>query len=202
MLEPPALEVRGLLIGDLRVNLAVRRGECLIIQGASGSGKTRLLRAIADLDPALGEISLSGVPREAVPAPQWRRQVCYVSAEPGWWCDTVAPHFPTWPLLLPLLAALGLSANHGLRTVASLSTGERQRLALLRALVLDPQVLLLDEPTSALDPAATQAVEEVLQHRMQNGQAILLATHNFAQAKRLGRQTLFLGAAAPGVWWR
>jgi tungstate transport system ATP-binding protein len=75
-------------------------------------------------------------------------------------------------------------------------------LALLRALVLDPQVLLLDEPTSALDPAATQAVEEVLQHRMQNGQAILLATHNFAQAKRLGRQTLFLGAAAPGVWWR
>ncbi|CAA9502804.1 MAG: hypothetical protein AVDCRST_MAG09-854 [uncultured Sphingomonas sp.] len=180
---------------DLRVNLAVRGGECLIIRGASGSGKTRLLRAIADLDPASGEIVLDGVAREAIAAPQWRRRICYVSAEPGWWCDTVAPHYPTWPSLLPMLGALGLSADHGARVVASLSTGERQRLALLRALAIEPEVLLLDEPTSALDAAATRAVEAILQDRMEHGLAILLATHNSAQAERFGGRHLVLCSA-------
>ena len=181
------------------MNLAVRSGECLVIRGASGSGKTRLLRAIADLDPASGEITLDGAAREAVPAPQWRRRVCYVSAEPGWWCDSVAPHFPSWPSLLPMLDGLRLSAAYGARAIASLSTGERQRLALLRAIAIEPEVLLLDEPTSALDPAATEAVETVLQDRMEHGLAILLATHNSAQAERLGGRHLVLGSIAAEV---
>lgn len=197
--ESPKLQVSDLVVGKLRVNLAVRSGECLVIRGASGSGKTRLLRAIADLDPASGEVTLNGVAREAIAAPQWRRRVCYVSAEPGWWCDTVAAHFPSWPSLLPMLEALGLSADNGARKIASLSTGERQRLALLRAIAVDPEVLLLDEPTSALDPAAIRAVETLLQRRMEHGLAILLATHNSAQAQRLGGRHLVLGDATAEV---
>ena len=71
-------------------------GECIALRGPSGAGKTLLLRALADLDPSAGVVRLDGTPRGRIPAPTWRRRVGYVPAEPGWWSERVADHFPDW----------------------------------------------------------------------------------------------------------
>src|SRR6516164_4114844 len=123
--------------------------ECVALQGHSGVGKSLLLRAIADLDPNEGTIKLDGMLREAVPAPRWRSQVTYVAAEPGWWGDTVHEHFIKWDQAIPLVERLRLPRECGTWNIRRLSTGEKQRLGLVRALMLRSRVLLLDEPTSA-----------------------------------------------------
>jgi len=90
-----------------------------------------------------------------------------------------------------LLAQVGL-ADLGRRPARRLSGGEQQRLALARALARDPEVLFLDEPTASLDPAATKAVEEIVQRVAQSGVKIVLATHDLGQARRLASEVIFL----------
>ena len=87
-----------------------------------------------------------------------------------------------------LSARLGVRADLLDAPVAQLSTGEKQRLALVRALLPDPPVLLLDEPTGPLDEDSVTQVETLLRERMASGTSILLVTHNPAQAERLGVQ--------------
>lgn len=111
------------------VSLTVETGQCLGLRGASGSGKTRLLRAIADLDPCEGRLWLDGRERHQLSGPAWRAQVGYLPAEPGWWAHTVAEHFACWPDQAANLAALNLPAGLGDAPISRLSTGERQRLA-------------------------------------------------------------------------
>ncbi|MDQ2696132.1 MAG: ABC transporter ATP-binding protein, partial [Pseudomonadota bacterium] len=170
------------------LSFAVAAGECLAVRGRSGAGKTLLLRAIADLDPSQGEVLLDGVARDAIPAPAWRRQVVYVPAESGWWGQHVAGHVADWNRAVPLARRLGLAAEVGDWAVSRLSTGERQRLALVRALVLDPRLLLLDEPTSGLDESSAAAVEALLDERRQRGTAVLWVTHDAAQSRRVARR--------------
>jgi ABC-type multidrug transport system ATPase subunit len=171
------------------VDLNVSAGECVAISGPSGAGKSLLLRAIADLDPNQGEVRLKGTAREAVPAPEWRRQVVYVSPESGWWTADVGGHFADPGGAAELLGELALPPDALSWPVARLSTGERQRLALARALEQKPPALLLDEPTSGLDPEATSRVEDLLRRRLAQGVVIVLVTHDPEQAKRLaGRQ--------------
>ena len=172
------------------LSFSVEAGECLALRGPSGAGKSLLLRAIADLDPNEGRVSLDGESREDMPAPDWRRRVAYLAAEAGWWADTVADHFADWQAARPLVEALGLTADCGDWPVARLSTGERQRLALARVLLLAPRVMLLDEPTSGLDPKAVARVEAVLQARLKEGAAILLVTHAPDQAQRMAARRL------------
>ena len=168
--------------------LDVAAGECVAIMGPSGSGKSRLLRAIVDLDPNEGQVSLDGRSRETLAAPDWRRAIAYVPAESGWWDERVAPHFPDGGLSPAGLAAVGLPEAAGQWLVARLSTGERQRLALLRALAHEPKVLLLDEPTSGLDGEGTAKVEALLREELARGVSILLVTHDPTQADRLAQR--------------
>lgn len=176
---------------DLRSPLAgpfsfeVPAGGCLTVTGPSGSGKSLLLRMVADLDPHEGEAWLDGIAQSATPAPAWRQKVVLSAAEPGWWMDQVGGHFAA---PRPDAARLGLPADIWDRPVARCSTGERSRLALLRALAGQPPVLLLDEPTGALDTAATAAVEALLRERLAAGLALVLVTHDPAQAARLGTE--------------
>ena len=86
---------------------------------------------------------------------------------------------------MPYAIQLGLPANCAQWPIERLSSGERQRLALLRAWQLQPRVLLLDEPTSALDAESTLQVEALLQTHLQQGGAIVLVTHHQAQAERM-----------------
>ena len=175
------------------------------MRGASGAGKSLLLRAIADLDPNEGNVRLDGVAREAMLGPLWRRQVAYLAAEPGWWAETVAEHFDNWPILAQDAARLLLPQGLGGQPVARLSTGERQRLALLRSLERRPSVLLLDEPTAALDQSARDAVEALLAERLAAGAAILWVSHDSGQCARMARRSLVVTAGrvreefAPGV---
>ena len=192
---PPRLRLAGLrsaLAGPFDLTLAA--GECVAITGPSGAGKSLLLRMIADLDPNEGEVWLDGQERRTWSAPAWRRQVVYNAAEAGWWADRVAPHFPGAALTATRALAPRLGLDPALldAAVARLSTGERQRLALLRALAGDPSVLLLDEPTGALDEASTGLVEALLAARLATGTTILMVTHNPAQAARMGKRHLRL----------
>ena len=167
------------------VSLDVAAGECVAVMGASGAGKSLLLRAIADLDPNDGDVALNGVTRNAIAAPAWRQQVALVPAESGWWADIVGEHFIAAPADMGLLDALGLAAEALNWTVARLSSGEKHRLAILRALSIRPKALLLDEPSASLDETSTERLEAVLQGQRADGVPIVLVTHDTAQAGRL-----------------
>jgi ABC-type sulfate/molybdate transport systems ATPase subunit len=180
------------------MSFVLAAGECLAVVGPSGSGKTLLLRALADLDAAGGGVWLDGEAREDVAAPQWRRRVAYVPAEPAWWCARAGEHFVRSGALDSELAGLGLSKEILARPVAELSTGERQRLALLRALATGPSLLLLDEPTSALDAGAREQVERRLGQFLAAGGSIVLVTHDREQAQRLARRRLSIGGDDSG----
>ncbi len=180
------LKIRRLSrLGLQPVDLDLARGECIAFSGPSGAGKSILLRAIADLDPNEGEVSLDGHSRESVPAPDWRRKVVYVPAEAGWWADRVDGHFPEPDIAAPLMMQLGLSAEALGWEVARLSTGEKQRLALTRAFLTSPKVLLLDEPTSGLDPETAAKVEGMLHERRGQGLSVILVTHDVEQTARM-----------------
>jgi ABC-type iron transport system FetAB ATPase subunit len=189
----PALEVLGLTsawAGPFSLSLA--GGECLAVQGPSGSGKSQLLRMIADLDQNSGSVALYGEIRESMKAPDWRRQVVYQAAEPAWWESTAGEHFTIAQAdrVAALLPRLGLREAHLTADVMRLSTGERQRMALIRSLAVEPRVLLLDEPTAALDGPSVEAVEQLLRERLQAGLAIVLVTHSAQQAERMGHRQL------------
>ena len=178
------------------VSFELADGECITVSGASGSGKSLFLRAIADLDPNEGAVKLDGAAREEMPAPEWRRRVVYVAAEPGWWSETVGEHFVDWNRARDLVVATGLPSDCQNWPISRLSTGERQRLGLIRALVLEPRVLLLDEPTSSLDSTATEAVEELVKSRLVEGTSVLWVTHDGGQSRRLaGRQLICVAGA-------
>jgi ABC-type iron transport system FetAB ATPase subunit len=151
---------------------------------------------ICDLDANEGEVWLDGKPRAGMVAPAWRRQVVYVPAESGWWTDQIADHFPMdqREAAHDMAARLGLPAGIIDGPVSRLSTGERQRLALIRALLMASSVLLLDEPTSALDGDGAARVEAILTERMAAGLALVLVTHDPAQAARLAQRRFVMTA--------
>ena len=172
--------------------LSLPPGGCAAVTGPSGAGKSLFLRMLADLDDHVGEAWIDGIPRSSLTAPDWRKRVRYVAAEPGWWHDTVGEHFAEPPGAL--LDELGLTEAILSRAVALCSTGERQRLALARALLARPQALLLDEPTGALDGDATARVERLLGAAMAGGMAIVLVTHAPRQSAALGTQHIRIEA--------
>lgn len=178
-------------IGPL--DLSVAAGECVTVQGPSGSGKSLMLRAIADLDPNRGDLRLGGDSREGLPAHEWRRRVAMVPAESGWWSDRVRDHFEPEGPQPALLEAVGLPEALSWK-VSRLSTGERHRLAIIRALALEPEAILLDEPTATLDDAATRHVEALLRQQCARGAALLVVTHEAAQPGRLAARRLRMEA--------
>jgi ABC-type iron transport system FetAB ATPase subunit len=183
----------GLVVRGLKSDLAgpfdfqVPTGGCAVISGPSGSGKSLFLRMIADLDPNEGEVRLNGAGRQSMDGPSWRRAAPYVPAEAGWWLDNVIDHFApaNRDAARRLATDFGLVEGQFDAAVARLSTGERQRLAIIRALVLDSAALLLDEPTSALDTEDAMLVESALHDRLQKGCVIVMVSHDAGQAARL-----------------
>jgi len=184
------LEIRELRFLDWGpLSLSIAAGECVGVTGESGSGKSLLLRAIADLDPHGGTVALDGSDCSAFAAPEWRRRVAMLPAESRWWFDRVADHFPAegTSTLAADLVELGFDGTDVLAwEVARLSAGERQRLALARLLCRDPQALLLDEPTANLDAGATDRVERLLGRRALTA---LWVSHDPGQLRRVARRS-------------
>lgn len=197
-------------IKDLRTTVggpfsfSVARGECLALSGPSGCGKTLLLRALADLDPAEGSVVFDGRDRNEMTASEWRRQVGWLPAEPVWWYETVGDHFShPWkkkrkrrvqppargsrpPPPVQALEKLGFDKTVMGWRIDRLSTGEKQRLALVRLLLNQPQVLLLDEPTAALDRMHAALVEELVAAcRRETGAAVVWVSHDPQQRRRV-----------------
>src|SRR3954447_6868640 len=182
----PMLQVRDLRTAILKpASFALSMGECIAIRGPSGAGKTLLLRAIADLDPNAGTVILEDRDQSTIPGPEWRRLVGYVPAEPGWWAETVGEHFADQAAAAVFLNNLGFPDKTGTWPISRLSTGERLRLALVRALIIRPKVLLLDEPTASLDAASVAAVESLIAAERRVGLAVLWVTHDPSQARRI-----------------
>jgi putative ABC transport system ATP-binding protein len=182
-LEARALQVRH--IGPL--DFAMAAGECVSLSGESGTGKSLLLRALADMEPHGGQVLLDGVPCDAMAPTRWRRNVALLAAESAWWHDRVGAHFSDPQV--SLLMELGFQEQVLAAEVHRLSTGERQRLALLRLLAGSPRVLLLDEPTASLDPQNTRRVERLLSRYRENRNAALLwVSHDPEQVRRVAQR--------------
>jgi len=183
-------DLRSALAGPFSFELAA--GACLAVLGPSGSGKSLLLRMICDLDPNSGDAYVDGASRAQMSAPEWRAKVVYQPAEAAWWEPTAAAHFspPQMARVRELLPQLKLSPSLLDTEISRLSTGERQRMALIRSLARAPRVLLLDEPTAALDEESIAATETLLQAELERGLSIILVTHSEQQATRLCQRTL------------
>jgi ABC-type iron transport system FetAB ATPase subunit len=188
------LRVSGLLtVGLLQpVDLTIQSGQVWMLSGISGTGKSQLLKAIADLIPHSGQAWLNGQAQDSICPEIWRGQVMYFAAETAWWLDTIAEHFAEAPNT-ETLAALGLDKSILQQNPDSCSSGEKQRLALLRGLSYHPKILLLDEISANLDEASTLKVEAFLQHYIQAvdpARAILWISHDVRQCDRLARSEL------------
>ncbi len=185
--------VRGL---DLRL----AQGEALQLRAPSGAGKTTLLRALAGLLPlAGGTISLGGRPAGEGGWPAWRRRVIYVAQEPAFVDATVgevlARPFSFASARTPLdedaaralLARLALHGEVWTQRARSLSGGEGRRVSLARALLCEPELLLLDEPTAGLDEDAAARVLEAVR-----GRSVIVASHDGPIAAVLGARVVEL----------
>lgn len=193
-----ALVVADLAVGALTsVSFTIRPGHILALSGPSGSGKSRLLRALADLDPHGGQIALGDTEHTAVRGHEWRRRVMLVPAESQWWGETVGEHFPAGQVDETGFDTLGFAADVMAWSVSRLSSGEKQRLALLRALAHGPQALLLDEPTANLDADSIARVERLLIDAIHaHGWPVLWVAHDTAQIARVANHHLRIAGDA------
>ena len=183
------------------VSLNIERSEILAIIGPTGAGKTTLLRLIDQLDrPASGKVLFDG--REVNPRlrTQVRRHISMVLQKPVVFDASVYDNV-AYPLRVrkydkktipekvnAMLKTVGLD-GYQKRNARTLSGGETQKVALARALITEPQVLLLDEPTANLDPVSLNSIEElILRLNRDSGMAIVLATHEMAQGQRLAHR--------------
>lgn len=180
----------------------VHEGELLALLGPNGAGKTTTLRLLLGLiSPTSGRIWIAGE-LMTPESHRLRRQIGYLPETPGFW-----ERLPAWKNLeiyarlygvpaararaMALLEQFGL-ADRARDPVATFSKGMRQRLALARALIHDPPILLLDEPTAGLDPEAALEVRELLRSLKGQGRTILLSTHDLEEAERLGDRVAIL----------
>lgn len=193
------------LLDGLDVDLEL--GDILAIAGPSGSGKTTILRALAGLSVAEGTLELEGKSPEEHGWPRYRRRVSYLAQRPvvleGTVEDNLALGFAFASAdgaafdrdrAVELLEALHLADGVLDQKARTLSEGERQRVGLVRTLLVEPILLLLDEPTSALDAEATTAVEALIRDHVSETGAAILVSHDASQRERLATQTLELGA--------
>jgi ABC-type iron transport system FetAB ATPase subunit len=172
------------------LSMQLNAGEIIGINGASGVGKSLIFKAIADLIAHQGYISLDHQNKNNFSAAQWRKKVMLVPAESQWWFENVGEHFHA--LDKTLFKQLGLDKSILSRHIHEISSGEKQRLALLRAIQYQPEVLLLDEPTANLDKTNSVIIEEFIGHYSKKNKAILWISHNREQIKRIANYMLVI----------
>ena len=194
-----SLENLSVRYGDVEAlrptTLDIGKGELLALMGPSGSGKSTLLRSLIGLTPARGTVRF-----ENDPVRDWqqvRRQIGYVIQDGGLFPHLTARGNVTlmarelrWDSeriaarIEELGALVGLDASQLDRFPGELSGGQRQRVAMMRALMLDPAVLLLDEPLSALDPVTRVRLARELRDIFERlGKTVVLVTHSLGEAR-------------------
>ncbi len=181
-------------VSDL--SLSVNAGEIVTLLGPNGAGKTTTMRMLAGLIlPTSGGIAINGVPVSSATADGARRSIGLLTEAPGLWERlTVRLNLLTYARLHGLedparrvadaLELVELSDRAG-DLAGKLSKGLKQRLAIARALIHRPPIVLLDEPTSGLDPASARHIRDLILKLRQEQRAVLVSTHNLAEAEEL-----------------
>jgi len=179
---------------SIQVSGAVEPGNVLALQGPSGSGKSTILRILARLlEPAGGEVVFRGQGWLSFPPLTWRRRIHYLPQKPVMFAGTVLDNLwlpfglaalsdmpkPGRDYLEGLVAAAGLPPSILTQDALTLSGGEMARVALVRALLVEPDVLLLDEPTAFLDEGTERLVQTLLCNWLQEKKerAAILVSH-------------------------
>jgi tungstate transport system ATP-binding protein len=186
------------------INLSVEKGSILALIGPTGSGKTTLLRIIDLLDePTSGQLIFDGkdmTEKSEKEKLKVRRRMAMVFQKPIAFRSNVLDNVRYGLKVRGLngrekainaLKFVGLS-DYESRDANTLSGGEMQRLALARAIVVEPELLLLDEPTANLDPKSTAKIEELISDLVLQGITVIMATHNMAQCQRLADKVAVL----------
>lgn len=180
-------------------NLRLPAGGMTVIVGPSGAGKSTLLRLCNRLEvPVEGIVRFHGRSLTDIGVLQLRRAVGMVFQEPVRFAGTVFDNLREADPDLDVAAAAILLQRVGLdpsfvdRTADELSGGEAQRMCIARALVTDPEALLMDEPTSSLDPSATRTIENQALALTAAGMPILWVTHDTAQMNRIASHVVCL----------
>ncbi len=178
------------------VNLTINRGEIFALIGPSGVGKTTLLRILNFLEtPSGGEVVFNGIPESH--RIEARRRMSMLFQTPAIFNTSVFNNVAYGlevrgmnknsirEKVVNALNIVGLDGKER-QKARTLSGGEAQRMAFARAVVYDPDILLLDEPTANLDPANVAKMEEIIERiRSEHGTTIVIATHNIYQVKRI-----------------
>jgi len=182
---PNTLSVENLSIHHLDdINIDISATNTVGISGDSGSGKSILLHAIADMIPHSGTLTLDDVLSTEMNPNEWRNKVGLLTTNSYWWSTKVSDHFESEDD--DDFVALGLDYSIYHCDVARCSTGELQRLALIRLLANKPQVLLLDEPTANLDESNRYRVEELVHDYQQDHEVpIIWVSHDIGQLRRI-----------------
>jgi len=186
------------------ISFVVSRGNVLALVGPSGSGKSTLLRCLNRLaEPTDGSIRFDDRDITVLDPLELRRRAALVLQTPILFEGTVRDNLRMQPAkaavdlsesrLLHALAEVGLDAGFLDRDGTTLSGGEKQRVTISRALLGDPEALLLDEPTAALDPPNVAVlVDTISELRRARGLTIVVATHQPELLHRLGGHVLYL----------
>ncbi len=178
------------------VTFAVRGGEIFGLLGPNGAGKTTTLRMLGGLiAPTSGAVTMNGRAFTRTTAGALRARIGFLTETPGLWDNlTVADNLRVYAKLFGVTRP-DLAAERVLRMfelwdrradrVALLSKGMKQKLGLARALVHEPDVILLDEPTANLDPKTSRSVRDLLIDLRGRGRAVVISTHNLSEVERL-----------------
>jgi len=201
------------------VSMTLDDGEFLVVSGPSGAGKTTLLRLIwMDVSPQTGSLEVAGYRADAITRrelPRLRRKLGIVFQDFRLLPDRTVFDNVALPLqvtgtssrmirrrVFELLAEMGLS-HRRISYPHELSGGEQQRIAIARAMVAHPKILLADEPTGNLDPGVSKMIVDLLMEINHGGTAVIMATHDPRQIPEGTARMLFLDRGRlrdPGYW--
>ncbi len=193
------------------LNVSVEAGDFVSIVGPSGSGKSTFLKLCCHLiSPTEGDILWNGTSFQQFSPTELRKRIGYCFQTPVLFGDSVESNM-SFPYSIrkqtmdrerveKLFSCFQMSTEYLQREIRNLSGGEKQRIALIRALLFQPEVLLLDEVTSALDTENTKIVEEAVETLNREGITVLWVTHNPEQSRRVAKHLLTMESGQIKSW--